>query len=78
MENVFSDGKVIAAIISALVTLGIAIWTFITNNRNQKIIEEFKSKLLEEHSERSARRDYEYEAKKRLYKEFEPILFQFS
>lgn len=35
-----------------------------------------EAQLTDVHSERDARRDYEYEARKRLYAEVEPVLFQ--
>lgn len=42
----------------------------------QQRIEELKSQLDERRSAASARRDYEYEARKRLYDEVEPVRFQ--
>jgi hypothetical protein len=62
----------------------------ITHEYNQKL-ESYKSQLKKEHdqeierlkaelgevsSERNARRDYEYEARKKLYSKYEPLLFQ--
>lgn len=44
----------------------------------EKKLQEFKAKLDEKKSEKDARRDYEYEALRRLYKECSPILFQLS
>jgi hypothetical protein len=48
------------------------------NNVNSQELEKLKKKLGDEKSEQDARRDYEYEAKKRLYQEYEPLLFQFN
>jgi hypothetical protein len=42
----------------------------------QQEIEELKSRMDERRSAETARRDYEYEARKRLYAEIEPIRFQ--
>ena len=42
----------------------------------QTKLETTKSELLNSFSEKDARRDYEYEARKRLYAEIEPLLFQ--
>jgi hypothetical protein len=40
-------------------------------------LEAYKDTLVEKQEERKARRDYQYEARKRLYQEYEPLLFQF-
>jgi hypothetical protein len=42
----------------------------------QQRLEELKSVLADRNSATSARRDYEYDARKRLYEQVEPILFQ--
>lgn len=39
-------------------------------------LETYKNTLTEAQEERNARRDYQYEARKRLYQEYEPLLFQ--
>jgi hypothetical protein len=44
----------------------------------QKELEAIKSDFEDENAERRARRDYDYEARKRLYKECEPLLFRLS
>ncbi len=41
-------------------------------------IERFKANLGDTTAERNARRDYEYEARKKLYAEYEPLLFQLT
>ena len=76
--SIWTDGKVIAAIISALVTIALAIWTFFSSRKNQRSLEYFKNELAEKKANNDARRDYEYEAKKRLYHEYEPLFFQLS
>ena len=61
------------ALLSALVTLFVAR----SNQRAQADLEELKTTLGEQSKERDARRDYEYDARKRLYTELEPLLFRF-
>ena len=56
-------GSVIAAVASIIAAL--------ISARNQK-----KLKKMEEYrAEQDARREYEYEARKRVYREFEPLIF---
>ena len=75
-----SDPKVIAAIIVALVgavvSIVTAIWSYYTNRKSQIELEHVKAQIAEQQSVRDARRDYEYEARKRLYEQYEPLLFQ--
>jgi len=63
---------VIAPIISALALVAVAFLNF----RIQRQLEITKASLTEAQEERKARRDYEYEARKRLYSEVQPLLFQ--
>ena len=48
------------------------------NHKNDlaKDLEAYKDTLTETQAERAARRDYQYEARKRLYQQYEPLLFQ--
>lgn len=67
--------------ITSLVVAIIAMLTSFANSRkvassNEKLAE-LTARLRDEESIRDARRDYEYEALKRLYAECEPLLFQF-
>jgi hypothetical protein len=62
------DTAVVIAGISAAVSLIVAAISYRTSMR--------LATLEDERAERSARRDYEYEARKRLYEECEPLLFQ--
>jgi hypothetical protein len=66
------DTAVVVALISAGVSLVVAVLAQLGNRRTSIRLAE----LEEERAERSARRDYEYEARKRLYEECEPLLFQ--
>lgn len=45
------------------------------SRRSQRELETLKAELGERQAEKNARRDYEYEARKRLYEECEPIMF---
>lgn len=47
------------------------------NEQTKCSVEKIKSELEESKSLNTARRDYEYEARKRLYREYEPLLFLF-
>ena len=72
-------GSVIAAI-AALVNSFSTRKTSLANQRSlerhQSELETLKATLLEQKAEKDARRDYEYEARKRLYQQCEPLLFQ--
>jgi hypothetical protein len=50
----------------------------ITLERYKKDLQRLQHQLDEQKSERDARRDYEYEARKRLYHECSPLLFQLT
>jgi hypothetical protein len=65
-----------AAIISSIVALLSALAVEFFNPFAQRHLEQFKSSLKREESSEDARRQYEYEARKRLYTHFEPLLFQ--
>jgi hypothetical protein len=65
-----------AAIISSLVGLLSALLVAFANPFGQRHLEQLKSSLKREESAEDARRQYEYEARKRLYAQFEPLLFQ--
>lgn len=72
------DTNVIAALVAATVSIVLAVFNFIQTNIQRKRLEILKHNLAKEKSEKDARIDYEYEAKKRLYKEYEPLFFQFT
>ncbi len=82
-----------ASIAAALIAAVITITNSIITTRHQTKLEAFKLKMLEttqskietlkaelteEGKNRDARRDYEYDAHKRLYAECEPLLFQLA
>jgi hypothetical protein len=64
--------EVIVAVISASAAAAAAFFTF----RMQRQLEVIKGSLAEAQAERDAQRDYTYEARKRLYSEIQPLLFQ--
>jgi hypothetical protein len=50
--------------------------SYISTRKNTHDLESVKAELAEKLAEKNARRDYEYEARKRLYQQYEPLLFQ--
>ena len=73
-----TEGLDIAAIIAAVTSGGISILSIYITRKNDIELEKLKNKLEIEKDEESAIRDYRFEALKRLYRECEPILFQFA
>jgi hypothetical protein len=91
MANPQVTAALITASVSALVTVALGIWLAFFNRRaqsaleklrsglteqSQSSIEKLKNELAQQKAERDAWLDYEYEARKRLYQEYEPLLFQ--
>jgi hypothetical protein len=77
------------ALLAALVTAFFTVYTHRqaaqeNKNRDKKLakanesLEELKDRLTRQAAEESARRDYEYEARKRLYTQIQPLLFQLA
>lgn len=60
------------AVFSLLASLTVAAFTA----RQARRLEELRNRLAGERREKDARLDYEYEARRRLYRELEPLLFQ--
>src|SRR5215467_13401515 len=73
-----TDGFDNAAVIAAAISGAISILSILMSKRNNIELEKIKNDLEIKKDEQTARRDYEYEARKRLYQECEPILFQFA
>ena len=46
--------------------------------KHSERLQKLESQLTSQRDEESARREYEYDARKRLYQEYEPLLFQFN
>ena len=70
------SAQIWAALIAAGASLVVAIFSASRSSRTQKNITELTSQLQEQRAERDARRDYEYEARKRLYSQCEPVIFE--
>jgi len=81
------DMEIVVALIAGGVSLTVAILGQIFNPISQRRlekqkaelqtqIEEVKARWLDKTSAEAARRSYEYEARKRLYSEIEPLFFQ--
>ena len=66
------------AVIALVASIITAVVTAIFSKRNDIRLKQIEHELDIKKAEQDARRDYEYEAKKRLYQECEPILFQFA
>jgi hypothetical protein len=62
----------VVSLISAVVAIGVAF----SNQKAQLRLTRLQNDLGQQSKERDARRDYEYEARKRLYEQFEPLLFK--
>ena len=76
---------VLSAVIASATSLVVAVATAVAQLRLQRTkskqdseLERLKNELSDLSAERTARRSYEYEARKRLYAVTEPILFQLS
>ena len=72
------EPDVIVAIIALVSSLITAIITAIFTKKNEIRLKHLENDLAVKRAEQDARRDYEYEARKRLYQECEPVLFQFA
>lgn len=72
----FTNATVIAAAIAAVASLIVAMFSFLSTQHNQRKLESLKAVLTEIQAEKDARRDYQYEARKRLYQQYEPLFFQ--
>jgi len=82
-----TDIKILVAVLGAFISLIIAVINYLATQKTQaeveaqkagfaKELETMKGEIAQKKSEGDARRDYEYEARKRLYQECEPLLFQ--
>src|SRR5262245_54437043 len=66
------------ALVAAGAALVVALITHLSTRSNQHAIEELRDRYAESKAERDARRDYQYEARKRLYHECGPLVFQLA
>jgi hypothetical protein len=67
---------IITAAISFLIAILTAVLSYVFNRKSQQELETLRAELEEKRRERDALRDYEYEARKRLYHECGPLLLQ--
>lgn len=76
--SISDEVKLWVALIAALASLLGLLISHFSSRANQAFIERLKRLHSEEDAERNARRDYEYDARKRLYDQCGPILFELS
>ena len=76
MSNI--DVEVLGALIAALGALMVSVVGFIATRANQKTLATLEADLATQAAERNARLEYEFEARKRLYNECAPLLFELS
>ncbi|MFW9889650.1 MAG: hypothetical protein ACFFER_15790 [Candidatus Thorarchaeota archaeon] len=70
------DATVVVAIITSGASLLVAFIGYFTARKSQQDLELLRSELAERRAQKNARIEYEYDARQRLYREFEPLLFQ--
>jgi hypothetical protein len=68
--------QVVVALVTAGTALAVSVVNYVTKKQSDASLERLKDELAGAREEDKARRDYEYEARKRLYAEFQPLLFQ--
>jgi hypothetical protein len=68
--------KLWTALVVAGASLAVALVAHFSTRANQQAIEQLRDKYAEASAERNAKRDYQYEARKRLYQECGPAIFQ--
>lgn len=76
LDGILANPGAIAAVVAALLSTAAALFNVGLTQWNAGQLENLKAQLQDSNASRSARRDYEYEARKRLYEEIEPLLFQ--
>jgi hypothetical protein len=70
------SSQVLLALIASVTSLAVALTTAFFNRRSQGELEKLKASLAKTSGEETAKRDYEYDALKRLYTDVNPLLFQ--
>ena len=68
--------QTIAAFIAAAASLIVALISYLGKRKSDRELAQLNAELIETQERRKAQRDYEYEARKRLYSELQPLLFQ--
>jgi len=69
---------VTVAMISAVAALIVAVLGFVTTRFNQRDLARLKNRLSAQTAQQQARLEYELEARKRLYRECAPVLFELA
>jgi hypothetical protein len=72
-----SQGFDTVALIVGLISAGVSITSIYITSRKNSELEELKNRLETERDEKASRREYEYEARKNLYHEIDPLVFLF-
>ncbi|KON33012.1 MAG: hypothetical protein AC479_05970 [miscellaneous Crenarchaeota group-6 archaeon AD8-1] len=67
--------EIVLSVIAIIGSVIVALITHFSTKKNQESITLLNSKLEEKKAEKDARRDYLYDARKRLYEECEPLFF---
>lgn len=70
--------QTIAAVIAAVAGLAAALLSYLWKRRSDDKLARLNAQLTETQERRKAQRDYEYEARKRLYAELQPLFFQLA
>ena len=70
--------QVVAAFVTSSTSLVVAFFSFFTARSNQRDVERLRADLADRNAQRHARLEYEFEARKRLYQECGPPLFELS
>lgn len=65
-----------ASMLVSAISLGTAVWTGMRSAATNRDLEVLKSRLSAENDAAKAKRDYEYDARKRLYTDLYPLAFQ--
>jgi len=68
--------EIVTALIVAVASLAVSVVSAVVSYRSQGRLALLEDELVEARAERDAQRDYVYDARKRLYAEFQPLLFQ--
>ena len=68
------DSDIISLVVGSIAA-GVSLLSIYLNRKNNIELEKIKSEFELKKDEQAAIRNYEYEARQRLYKEFEPLLF---
>jgi hypothetical protein len=70
------NSAIVVAIISLISSITATVLTVVLNKRHDQELEHLKNSLAIQKDQQTAIREYEYDARKRLYEQFEPLLFQ--